>query len=67
MDADRGSDPLPIHSRCRMHGGAFGSGAPKGNQNAFQYGLYTVEAILERRLLRLLIKQSCATIEQLKP
>ncbi len=29
--------------RCRMHGGAFGSGAPKGNQNAFKHGLYTKE------------------------
>ena len=30
--------------RCRMHGGARGSGAPKGNQNAFKHGLYTAEA-----------------------
>jgi glucans biosynthesis protein len=49
-----------------MHGGARGSGAPKGNRNAFQYGLYTAEAIAERRLLRLLIRQSRATIERLK-
>jgi uncharacterized protein YjcR len=27
--------------RCRMHGGAKGSGAPKGNQNALKLGLYT--------------------------
>jgi hypothetical protein len=49
-----------------MHGGARGSGAPKGNRNAFQFGLYTAEAISEKRLLRLLIRQSRATIEQLK-
>ena len=49
-----------------MHGGARGSGAPKGNRNAFQYGLYTAEAIAERRLLQLLIRQSRATMEQLK-
>jgi uncharacterized protein YjcR len=24
-----------------MHGGAFGSGAPKGNQNALKHGRYT--------------------------
>ncbi|NKB54110.1 MAG: hypothetical protein GKR97_18180 [Rhizobiaceae bacterium] len=30
--------------RCRMHGGAKGSGAPKGNQNALKHGLYTAEA-----------------------
>lgn len=29
--------------RCRMHGGATGSGLPKGNQNALKYGLYTAE------------------------
>ena len=49
-----------------MHGGVIGSGAPKRNRNAFQYGLYTAGAISERRLLRLLIKQSRATIEELK-
>ena len=27
-------------SRCRMHGGAQGSGAPKGNQNAVKHGTY---------------------------
>ena len=26
--------------RCRMHGGAAGSGAPRGNQNAVTHGLY---------------------------
>ena len=38
--------------RCRMHGGAEGSGAPKGNRNAFKHGLYTKEAIEERKKLR---------------
>jgi hypothetical protein len=37
----------------------------QGNRNAFQYGLYTAEAIAERRLC-LLIRQSRQTIEQLK-
>ena len=35
-----------------MHGGAEGSGAPKGNRNAFKHGLYTKEAIEERKKLR---------------
>jgi uncharacterized protein YjcR len=34
--------------RCRMHGGAKGSGAPIGNQNAFKHGRYTRKAIAER-------------------
>jgi hypothetical protein len=35
--------------RCRIHGGAPGSGAPRGNTNALKHGLYTREAIAERR------------------
>jgi hypothetical protein len=34
--------------RCRMHGGALGSGAPRGNKNALKHGRYTREAIAER-------------------
>ena len=41
--------------RCRMHGGAEGSGAPRGNRNALKHGYYTADAIAERRLLRQLI------------
>ncbi len=36
-------------ARCRMHGGAKGSGAPRDNQNALKHGLYTREAIAESR------------------
>ena len=35
--------------RCRMHGGAPGSGAPRGNQNALKHGRYTRKAIARRR------------------
>jgi len=35
--------------RCRMHGGAPGSGAPKGNQNALKDGRFTRKAIARRR------------------
>lgn len=44
--------------RCRMHGGAEGSGAPKGNQNALKFGHYTKRAIEERRELRRLIREA---------
>lgn len=43
--------------RCRMHGGAKGSGAPKGNQNALKNGHTTREAKAERREIRALLKQ----------
>ena len=42
--------------RCRMHGGAHGSGAPKGERNGnYRHGFYTAKAIAERRALRALI------------
>jgi uncharacterized protein YjcR len=32
-----------------MHGGAAGSGAPKGNRNAWKHGYFTKEEIVRRR------------------
>jgi hypothetical protein len=34
-----------------MHGGAAGSGAPKGNRNALKHGFYTAAAKARRRRL----------------
>ena len=51
--------------RCRMHGGAAGSGAPIGNQNALRHGHYSAEAIARRRYLSELIGQSRATLVEL--
>lgn len=45
-------------TRCRMHGGAPGSGAPVGNQNALKHGLFRKAAIDERKRLQVLIRQS---------
>jgi hypothetical protein len=43
--------------RCRLHGGAEGSGAPPGERNgAYRHGLYTREAIAERKMMRALIR-----------
>jgi hypothetical protein len=37
---------------CRMHGGAAGSGAPRGRRNGnYKSGAYTKEAVAARRLL----------------
>jgi hypothetical protein len=44
--------------RCRMHGGAPGSGAQKGNQNARRHGLFTGEAIAERRQIQALLGEA---------
>ncbi|MDI1346468.1 MAG: HGGxSTG domain-containing protein [Pseudolabrys sp.] len=50
--------------RCRMHGGAEGSGAPEGNQNALKHGRYTKKAIEERRELKRLIRESGKFLEK---
>ena len=43
--------------RCKLHGGAEGIGAPRGERNgAYRHGLRTKEAIAERRALGMLIK-----------
>jgi hypothetical protein len=51
--------------RCRMHGGAAGSGAPRGNKNALKHGRFTREAFKERRQLRDLIRQSRVLIKEI--
>jgi len=40
-----------------MHGGAPGSGAPRGNKNAMKHGLYTHKAIEERRKMKDFLRQ----------
>ena len=49
-----------------MHGGAAGSGAPKGNQNALKTGLYMRDAIAKRKSLRELLRQSRALIDDIE-
>jgi hypothetical protein len=51
--------------RCRMHGGAPGSGAPRGNKNALKHGNYTREAIALRRYASELMRRSRALIKQI--
>ena len=40
-----------------MHGGAKGSGAPKGSKNAFKHGYYTKENIAKRSEVHKMIKE----------
>jgi hypothetical protein len=40
-------------TRCRMHGGAKGSGGPRGNRNDnYKHGLWTREAVEMRGTMR---------------
>ena len=43
--------PVTGKNRCRMHGGAKGVGAPRGNRNAFRHGYYSAAARAERKRL----------------
>jgi len=52
--------------RCRMHGGAPGSGAPLGNQNAVKHGHFTREKKAERRNAQLLLQQARTFLADMK-
>ncbi len=52
--------------RCRMHGGAKGSGAPIGNQNALKHGAFTKEALRERAKTRALIRAALKLAAELE-
>ncbi len=52
--------------RCRMYGGASGTGAPKGNRNALKTGLHTQEMIEQRQVVSALLKRSRQMLKELK-
>jgi hypothetical protein len=52
--------------RCRMHGGAPGSGAPRGNKNALKHGRYTRGALAEGRSVQLLMRQARKLVADIK-
>lgn len=52
--------------RCRMHGGAKGSGAPRANRNARKHGLFSRTAIAERREIRVLLVEARRLLEEMK-
>ncbi|MGY3440186.1 MULTISPECIES: HGGxSTG domain-containing protein [unclassified Bradyrhizobium] len=52
--------------RCRMHGGAEGSGAPRANKNARKHGWFSGDAIAERREMRALLGEARRVLERMK-
>jgi hypothetical protein len=52
--------------RCRMHGGAPGSGAPRGNRNARRHDLFTGEAIAERKQIGALLGEARKLLQTMK-
>jgi hypothetical protein len=51
--------------RCRMHGGAAGAGAPRGNRNALKHGLSTREVIEQRKAVNALLRRSRKILEEI--
>ena len=51
---------------CRMHGGAPGSDVPKANRNARKHGLFTGDAIAERRQIQALLGEARKLLEEMK-
>jgi hypothetical protein len=52
--------------RCRMHGGAPGSGAPRANRNARKHGLFTRDAIAGRRRIQALLSDAWKLLDEMK-
>jgi len=52
--------------RCRMHGGAQGSGAPRANRNARKHGLFTKVAIAERKRIQAVLADVRKLLQELK-
>ena len=51
--------------RCCMHGGAQGSGAPRANRNARKHGLFSRDAIAERRQIQALLGEARKLLEEM--
>ena len=61
-----GSPAVRGRRRCRMHGGAPETGAPRGNQNARKHGRFTGEAIAERKRIEALLADARKLLQELK-
>ncbi|MFH0253670.1 HGGxSTG domain-containing protein [Roseovarius aquimarinus] len=55
--------PAMANGRCRMHGGK-SPGAPPHNSNARKHGLYTADAIAERREVAQLLRSMRGLIKE---
>lgn len=45
-------------ARCRVHGGAYGTGAKIGNTNALKNGVYTYKVKIFKKTIRQTLKES---------
>ena len=61
------SPAVQDRKRCRMHGGAKGSGARAGNRNALKHGRYTRELVEFQRSVSELLRESAEKLELITP
>jgi glucans biosynthesis protein len=55
-------------ARCRMHGGARGSGGPRGNRNGnFKHGVWTRESVESRTAIRAKIRDIRGLLRAIGP
>ena len=52
--------------RCRIHGGAKGSGGQKGNQNALKHGKYSSEYLAQRKYRKELLRDARALLGRVR-
>ncbi len=52
-------------SRCRLHGGSYGSGAPKGNANALTHGGSTAAVRVFKQEIKQAIQSSKSLLNEL--
>jgi len=57
--------PIRWRRRCRLHGGAQGSGARTGNRNALKHGRASTVARAARNAITRLIRESKRTLEEM--
>jgi len=56
--------PATNHGRCRLHGGAKGTGARFGKRNgSWKHGRYSRESIEVRRAIRALLREASETLK----
>ena len=53
-------------ARCRMHGGAARSGAPRGNGNARKHGRFAAVVIAERRRVQALLGETRKLLQEME-
>ena len=49
-----------------MHGGAPGSGAPRGNRNARRHGMFTKDAVAERKQIQAMLGEARKLLKEMK-